>query len=65
MASDPEPIDGDDSAGFATTERDFVHDVVGVTDFDWVPATQPSPRNRLPIPLSDARVMSCPPRART
>lgn len=57
MASDPEPLYGDDSAGFATTERDFVREVVGITDFDWIPAAQPSPRNRLTLPLSDARVM--------
>lgn len=49
-------ISGDDSAGFAKTERDFVRDVVGVTDFDWVSATQPSPRNELPVPLDQARV---------
>lgn len=56
-AADRRPVDGDDSAGFAATERDFVRDVVGVTDFDWVPSAQPSPRNQLPVPLSDARVM--------
>lgn len=48
------PVDGDDSAGFAAVERNIV---VGVTDFDWVPAAQPSPRHRLRIPLSEARVM--------
>lgn len=50
------PVDGDDSAGFATTERDFVRQVVGVSDFDWVRETDPSPRNPLPVTLSEARV---------
>jgi D-proline reductase (dithiol) PrdB len=46
----------DDSVGFATTERDFVRDVVGIADFEWVRAAEPSPRNPLPVPLSEARV---------
>lgn len=56
MDADRRLIEGDDSVGFATTERNFVRDVVGVGDFEWVRATEPSPRNPLPLPLSDARV---------
>lgn len=47
---------GDDSEGFADVERNYVREVVGVADFDWVAAAEPSPRNRLPVPLSQARV---------
>lgn len=46
----------DDSEGFATTERAFVRDVVGIQDFEWVAAATPSPRNSLPVPLDQARV---------
>lgn len=53
---DAEPVVDEDGEGFADRERQFVRDVVGVKDFEWVPATEPSPRNRLPVPLSEARV---------
>lgn len=56
MDSAPQPIVGDDSEGFADVERNFVREVVGVADFDWVPSSYPSPRNRLAVPLSEARV---------
>lgn len=46
----------DDSTEFANVERQFVRDVVGVTDFDWVSFDDPSPRNPLTVPLSEATV---------
>lgn len=32
----------------------------GIADFDWLPAAHPSPRNELPVPLSEARVSPAP-----
>lgn len=49
-------FEDDDSAAFAEVERRHVRDVVGITDFDWVCAERPSPRNSLPVPLAEARV---------
>jgi D-proline reductase (dithiol) PrdB len=46
----------DDSADFAETERRFVREVVGVTDFEWVAFDHPSPRTPLAVPLSEATV---------
>ena len=48
------PIPGDDSAGFDDLERTFVRRFVA--DFDWLAFEDPSPRNDLPGPLSEARV---------
>lgn len=57
LPGDPPPVRDDEGAGFATIEANFVRDVVGVRDFDWVRASEPSPRNPLPVPLAEARVM--------
>jgi D-proline reductase (dithiol) PrdB len=46
----------DGSEAFAEVERRHVREVVGIPDFDWVAADAPSPRNPLPVPLSEARV---------
>lgn len=46
----------DDSTEFAEVERRFVREVVGVADFEWVSFEHPSPRNPLPVPLSEATV---------
>lgn len=46
----------DDSTGFAEVERTFVREVVGVENFEWVAFDEPSVRNPLPVPLSEARV---------
>jgi len=48
------PIPGDDSAGFDDLERTFVRRFVA--DFEWLAFDEPSPRNDLPVPLSEARV---------
>lgn len=47
---------GDDSQHFAEAERRHVREVVGVPDFEWVDFDEPSPRNPLPVPLSEATV---------
>ncbi len=53
------PADGstfeDDSAGFDLTERAYIRREL-VPDFEWVDFPRPSPRNRLPVPLREARV---------
>jgi hypothetical protein len=46
----------DDSGDFAEIERRFVREVVGVADFEWVAFDEPSPRNPLAVPFSEATV---------
>lgn len=46
----------DDSIDFPDVERTFIRDVVGIETFDWVAFDDPSPRNPLPVPLSEARI---------
>lgn len=50
-----EPTYDDDSAGFDLTERAYIRQEL-VPDFEWLDFSGPSPRNRLPIPLAQARV---------
>jgi hypothetical protein len=45
----------DDSEGFDLIERDYIRRKL-VPDFEWLAFTRPSPRNRLSVPLSRARV---------
>lgn len=52
LDGDPDPVF--DDAGFDALERDYVRRKL--PDFDWVRFERPSPRHRLPVPLSRARV---------
>lgn len=57
----PHRFDGDadlvfDDAGFDALERDYVRRKRPDFDFDWVRFDWPSPRHRLRVPLSRARV---------
>lgn len=45
----------DDSRDFPDTERDYVR-ARHKPDFDWIRFAAPSPRNRLTVPLNQARV---------
>jgi D-proline reductase (dithiol) PrdB len=45
----------DDSAGFDLIEREYIREEL-VPDFEWLDFATPSPRNRLPVPLAQARV---------
>lgn len=53
----PDSIDipGDDSRGFAEVERTHLRES-SLAGFEWTAYAQPSPRNRLRVPLSQARV---------
>lgn len=50
----PDVIEDDESIGFDEVERRHVRHVVGISDFDWVRAGAPSPRNLLLVPLAEA-----------
>lgn len=50
-----EPTSEDDSAGFDLIERAYIREEL-VADFEWLDFPRPSPRNKLPVPLAQARV---------
>ncbi len=45
----------DDSAGFDLVERAYIRREL-VSDFEWVLFDRPSPRNRMAVPLREARI---------
>ena len=49
------PIPDDDSRGFAGVERDHLR-AGYLANFEWIGYDTPSPRNRMRVPLSQARV---------
>lgn len=55
MAGHAAAIDNDDSRGFAARERAHLR-ADWLPDFEWTAYATPSPRNRLRVPLSQARV---------
>lgn len=54
-AASDEPTLEDDSAGFDLIEQAYIREQL-VPDFEWLDFAEPSPRNRLPVPLAEARV---------